>query len=373
MFWGVVAIATATYLLKWNEGRAVRSAQGLAQGIAELVSIDANSVDSRNEKRLVHVTGSASSDETLRDPRLGVSAKAIRLERRVEVYQWQELEEQRSRQQSDGRTVTETVYTYQPAWVDRSIDSKRFRSEEGRRDHVNPAKVEFEPWSQIAESVRVGRLSLSSRLVEQLREFESLPVTDDVVGQLPAELQSRAKVFNGRLHLSDDPASPRVGDVRFEFRVVPATIVSVIARQVGSTLDTYPIPTGGTLEILRVGKHEPREMYHAAVQERDIWSWAARATAIVLLVLGVGGVTRMLAGLLLMVPVVSDMLHAGTRLFNLVVAVAAALTISALTWMSLHPFVCGLALGGVVAVMYVVWRLGRRRRLAETSTVTPAA
>lgn len=362
MFWGVIAVVAAVYLLSWNEARAVRSAQGVAQGASELTKISPDSVDAHNDKRLVHVIGQAACDDTLRDPKLGVSAKAIKLERRVETYQWQEVAEQRSRQQADGRMVSETDYSYRPDWSDRLVDSKRFRTEEGRSDHRNPEKIEFEPWSKVAETVRVGKFTLSTRLVDQLRDFEQLPVTDETVSQLPADLRSRAKLFNGRLYFADDPATPRVGDVRFEFRVVPATTVSVIARQVGSTLDAYPTAAGNTLEILRVGKHEAHEMYHAAVRENNLWSWAARGGSLVLLVLGFGGITRTLAGLLLMVPVVSDMLHAGLRVFACGLAVAVAITTVAMSWMPLHPFVCGLLLGGVVATLYVVWRWGRCRR-----------
>jgi hypothetical protein len=362
MFWGSIAVVAATYLLSWNEGRAVSQAKGVAQGVAELATVSADVVEARNEKRLVHLIGQAASDETLRDPNLGVSATAIKLERRVEVFQWQEVAEQRSRQQADGRTTTETVYTYQTGWSDRLIVSHKFRDEAAQRDHRNPEKIEFEPWSKVAETVRVGKFSLSTRLVDQLRAFEQLPVTDDVIGRLPDDLRARAKLFNGRLHFADDPASPKVGDIRFEFRVVPATTVSVIARQVGSTFDAYPTPSGSTMEILIAGRHEARHMYHAAVQDNGWWSWFARACSLIMLVLGFGGITRTLAGLLLMVPIVSDMLHAGLRVFAWGLALTVAITTAAMSWMSLHPFVCGLMLGGLIATLYVLWRWGRRRR-----------
>jgi hypothetical protein len=362
MFWGSIAVVAATYLLSWNEGRAVSQAKGVAQGIAELATISADTVEARNEKRVVHLIGQAAADETLRDPKLGVSATAIKLERQVEMYQWQEVAEQRSRQQADGRTTTETVYTYQPGWSNRIIDSRKFRDEAAQRDHRNPEKIEFESWGKVAETVRVGKFSLSTRLVDQLRAFEQLPVTDEVIGRLPDDLRSRAKLFNGRLHFADDPASPKVGDIRFEFRVVPATTVSVIARQVGSTFDAYPTPSGSTMELLIAGRHEARHMYHAVVQDNGWWSWFVRASSLVMLVLGFGGITRTLAGLLLMVPVVSDMLHAGLRVFAWGLALTVAITTAAMSWMSMHPFVCGLMLGGLFAALYVLWRWGRRRR-----------
>jgi hypothetical protein len=89
-----------------------------------------------------------------------------------------------------------------------------------------------------------------------------------------------------------------------------------------------------------------------------------------MLVLGFGGITRTLAGLLLMVPVVSDMLHAGLRVFAWCLALTVAITTVAMSWMSLHPFVCGLMLGGLIATLYVLWRWGRRRRIGSLPATT---
>src|SRR5580693_6549847 len=88
---GLVLFAISFPLLWWNEGRAVQTARSLEEGASSVVSV--TSLDPSNEGKLVHYTGDAVTTETLADPELGVSAVALRLQRNVEMYQWQEKSE----------------------------------------------------------------------------------------------------------------------------------------------------------------------------------------------------------------------------------------------------------------------------------------
>ena len=79
IFVGLFLFLAAFPLLFWNEGRAVKTARSLDEGAAAVVSIAADRVDGSLEGKLIHISGLATTTETLADPTFGVSLAAIKL------------------------------------------------------------------------------------------------------------------------------------------------------------------------------------------------------------------------------------------------------------------------------------------------------
>ena len=76
-------------VLFWNEGNYVKTAKALDEGEGACVAVESNaSVDPEMNGKLVHMTGKADTQDVLTDDAFGVSATAIRLSRKVEMYQW---------------------------------------------------------------------------------------------------------------------------------------------------------------------------------------------------------------------------------------------------------------------------------------------
>ena len=90
---GIVGLA----LLFTNEGRAVKTARGLKEAGKAIVSVSADGADQANEGMLVHISGMAETEDILSDDEFGISENAVRLVRDVEMYQWEEDTERRSR------------------------------------------------------------------------------------------------------------------------------------------------------------------------------------------------------------------------------------------------------------------------------------
>ena len=90
MFGGIILFLIGIGVTAWNEGRAVKTAQGLAEGSSAVVSVNSATVESANEGKLVHLSGLATTTETLRDDIFGLEATALRLKRNVEMLQWKE-------------------------------------------------------------------------------------------------------------------------------------------------------------------------------------------------------------------------------------------------------------------------------------------
>ena len=88
---GFILLLAGTVMLWWNEGRAVKTAKMLeeAQGVTVHVD-DVSETDPSLNGKLIHATAFTDTKDSLSDPAFGIGAVAIKLERRVEYYQWVE-------------------------------------------------------------------------------------------------------------------------------------------------------------------------------------------------------------------------------------------------------------------------------------------
>jgi len=132
---GIVLIIAAIVVLFWNEGRAVTTARSLAEGSHAVVAVGSASVDPVNDGKLVYVSGDLTERAPLADQEFGVSANALRLVRKVEMYEWKEESKTERRDKLGGGEEEVKTYTYHRVWSDRYADSSRFKHPDG---HENP-------------------------------------------------------------------------------------------------------------------------------------------------------------------------------------------------------------------------------------------
>src|SRR5258708_6768970 len=101
LFGGVLFLLSFVVLF-WNEGRAVQTAKSLDEGGKVVISVDAGKVDPANEGKLVHISGEATTAQTLADAQFGVSAAALKLRRQAQMYQWKENKSSETRNKLGG-------------------------------------------------------------------------------------------------------------------------------------------------------------------------------------------------------------------------------------------------------------------------------
>jgi len=252
---GLLLVPGSVLLIGWNEYRTVHRSKGLAEaegivtGVVEPFEIS----QSQNDK-LVHVIGTATTEEELSDAEFGISQTVLRLERKVEMYQWVERKEQKTRDKVGGGRETITTYSYEKKWHDGRVDSDRF---EKRSNHENPS-LRYSPKSLVTDRATLGVLRLPSSLVEsRMNSWKNTPLdTVAVLFKFDDLAKQHFKVDGDTLYYSSVVPmvkEPQLGDLRISFRVVEPAIVSVLSKQQGEELVPYKTSNGETIQHLMMG------------------------------------------------------------------------------------------------------------------------
>lgn len=342
---GLIMFAGALPLLFWNEGRSVKEYKTLQEGGGAVVSVASDRVDPTKAGLLIHVTGKADSEASLKDPVFGVSANALKLKRSVEMYQWHEKSQSKTEKELGGGTKTVTTYTYNQEWSDKLIHSSDFKHPNG---HQNPRSLPYESTQMVADKVTLGAFTLSPSLVGMINNYEPLPVSDDT--PLPANLVNKAKLHDGGFYFGNDPVKPQVGNVRIKFFVAKPTEVSIVAKQIETTFEPYFAKTGGSIELLQTGSVSAQGMIQKAQEDNILLTWILRLAGFVLLLIGINLILRPLSVFADVLPLLGNIVGAGTGFISFLLAALVTCIVIAVAWLAYRPLLSGGLIAAALAL-----------------------
>ncbi|XP_043823364.1 transmembrane protein 43 [Dromiciops gliroides] len=356
MFVGLMTFLLSFYLIFTNEGRALRTATSLAEGLSLVVPLNTiHSVASENEGRLVHLIGSLRTSKLLSDPNYGVFIPAVKLKRQVEMYQWVESEESREYTE-DGQVKTERRYSYNTEWKSEIVNSRNFDREIG---HKNPSAMAVESFTAVAPFVQIGRFFLSAGLIDKIDNFKPLSLAH--MEDPHVDIIRRGDYF----YHSENPKYPEVGDVRVAFSYAglsgddpnlgPAHVVTVIARQRGDQLVPYTTKSGDTLLLLHHGDFTAEEVFQREHQSNTLKTWGFRGAGWMAMFVGINLMTRILYTLVDWFPLFRDLVNIGLKAFAFCVATSLTLLTISAGWLFYRPL-WALAIGLLAIVPILIAR-----------------
>jgi hypothetical protein len=231
--------------------------------LATAISAGSDKLDPQNDGKLIHVVGELAGVERLTDPEFGVAVDALRLRRRVWLYQWKQggVRSRLSYATEDShgnittRLKTET-YFYSKNWSEKVIDSRSFHN----AGHDNPATKEIPDRAVDAAKITLGVFAVAPELVKQMDNFQTVPVSNKNLSAIAEPLRVKAKLAGDEIYFGTNADQPAIGDLKVKFESAPAATVSVIARQNGNNLSPYQVPNAGPVALLRVGTYSVPEM-----------------------------------------------------------------------------------------------------------------
>ncbi len=408
---GIILIFAATVLLYWNEGRTVKTGDAIGEAKAVMVEMkDPSKVDPSFEGKLVHAMGRADTQDRLEDPLFGVGKVAVKLERKVEYYQWKENTSTEKRKKLGGGEETVTTYTYQQVWTNTPIDSRAFKDPDYIDINEVLATIKDEQW--VAPTVSFGAYTLPGFLKngiggaqplqvelkdEQKQEIAKLltvsrrylrrpgavppgavgaladtvaeSVSETLLEQKDVNLEAYVHSQGNVVYIGASPNIPHVGDVRVTFIETPPANISIMARVIGSTFEEFKASNGYAFSRLEMGSVSSDNMLEGAQSENVVMAWIIRVVGIILVMVGLRMILAPLSVIADVIPILGSIVGAGSGIVAFLLGLAWGLLVIAVAWIRFRPLLAGALIAVVLGILFVLYKRGRsRKKLAGTGS-----
>lgn len=368
---GLVLLVGSIWLLFWNEGRAVVTAQSLAEGNGLVVAVDSAAVQPANEGKLVHATGTLATGETLNDGAFGISAKGVRLVRAVEMYQWKQTESSSTQDKLGGGQETVTTYSYSREWSSSAIKSGEFKKPEG---HQNPPMTIQGQNFQVGAAT-LGGFRLDRQVLDQVGGARDLPVTPDQLGAVRGAMTGGKPVNlrGGTVYVGSNPDSPAIGDYRISWQLVPLGEISVVGRQTGQGLSPYQTNAGDRLLMVDSGNVPAGRMFADAESGNAVLTWVLRAVGLVLLFVAFSLLFAPLSVIASVIPFLGSLVGLGTGIVAFALALLVGSAVIAIAWFWYRPLLAFAILAVGIVVFVLISRYGRGKAAPSASGAASGA
>ncbi len=334
---GILFVVGTVILLFWNEGRAVKTEQGLKEGLSSVISVSSDKKDAKNEGKLIHFTGMTNVPDVLTDEEFSVTKEALKMKRTVEVYQWSEEAKSKTVEKLGGGTETTTTYTYTKKWSDSIIDSTNFKESEL---HQNPTSKLIADKEWIAEKVTVGAFSISKDMLSALNGYEPVSLSQDMINLESTTMSAQLQLVGSTIYYqTKDARVPEIGNTRITYEVVTPQEISVVYKQVGESLVPYQTKNGSTIRMIQVGKATAEEMFKNAQESNKTLTWILRVVGILFMFIGFQMIFSVLQVIGSVVPFVGRIIGMGTGLVAGILTLILASIIIAMAWIFYRPII----------------------------------
>ena len=362
MVFGFALLIGSVVLLFWNEGRAVATAKSLKEGSAAVIDVPSDSASPANDSKLVHVTGETAVAGSLEDPLFNISEKVVRLRRNIEVYEWKEKKESKSRDKIGGGKETVTTYSYEKVWAPELIKSSSFKSSE---DHQNPTKLEIPKKEFVAKDTTLGAFKLTPAIVEKIPGDEALEATEAQLSKVSDHLKEKLKVDGDHFYLGEDPDNPAIGDEKVSFTVLRPGTISIVARQTKQSFEPYLTTNGREIELVESGSVSAPLMFaHAQAANRNL-TWILRAVGFAAMFIGALLVMGPITALARILPFLGSLVEIGFAIVAFFVSAIVSLLVVGIAWIVYRPVLGVILIVAAIACLVLLKRIHANR--------TPAA
>ena len=337
---GFIIIIIGIGLLWWNEGNNVKNLKTTAEAAKSLIDVKSDSVDAKNEGKLIATNGKLINEQELEDETFKVKIKTPLLKRIVEVYQWDED----SSTDDDG----DTTYTYSKKWSSDIIDSGNFH----RSGHDNPTHKEYDDDEYTSDDVKVGAFSLS---IDQIRRLS----TKGVYNTFDEETLSELNLTKSGNYItnSKDLNKPEIGDMRISFVYNDSTEISVLAVQQRNTFVDFVSKAGKTINRVEDGTKTGAEMVENIKKENNLLKWILRAVGALLIISGIGTILKPISTISGFVPILGSLVGAAVGLISFILGLALSLIVIAVAWIRFRPILgIGLLAAAAALIIFIITR-----------------
>lgn len=355
---GLLMVPGSVVLISWNEYRTVHRARGLEEAekvVVEVPSID--QVQTELNDQLVHLQGHANTEETLKDRNFNISKNAIRFRREVEMYQWVERRDTKTRDKIGGGQETITTFEYNKRWEKNRVASERFEQQIG---HQNPEE-KFKGETIDAVKVNVGAYQLSPSLVQSMSRWQAADIDPETcLETIPEAERKHLKIDGQQIYYSVSPEGsslfPGIGDQRIRFSFVVPSDVSVLAAQKGEQLTPFKTSNGEEIESLEEGNVTAADMFKTLKNRNSMIAWLLRGLGWGVASLGFLLIMGPLSTMASVIPFLGRITGAATFGVSVVLGAIVALVTIGIAWIAVRPVLAGILFAVAAVGLYLLFR-----------------
>ncbi len=347
VIFGVIIFILGFPVLFWNEGAYVKDHKANAY-MANNTQADCpiDDISSKNDGKLVHVKGITVTDEVLTDPEFKmISRKAFALNRNVEMYQWDEDVDTKTKKNTGGSTTTTKDYSYDKTWSRSPIDSTDFNQSEFQKwlsSHGEPANssnppMPFENESFRANSAKLGAYDLSSSLLAKISGTESISL--DSITNMPKLTGKKVTKNANEFYFGFNPGSPVIGDTKVSFSYIPPKKeITIVAEQDGNGFKSHLTDIKGrSIFDLYMGLLSLEEVVSKREADATLKVWLIRLGGFLMMVIGLGMVFKPLSVVADVLPILGNITGAAFGIVAFLLAAFFSLITIAIAWLFYRP------------------------------------
>ena len=268
---GLALLLIGISVLWYNEGRTVATQSTINEARKKYTDVSSKKIDDKYEGKLIATKGKIDLSEasTPTDSIFGITAKAAKLVRTVEIYQWKE---ECTTDDNDKKNCT-----YEKVWEDRLIDSSEFETS----GHDNPASVLYESETYIADNVKLGAFILPEELIKSLSTSKK-KTNNNLTEEYKTKVDGFEISNNYITNVKDN--NPEIGNIRISYSYVDEETVSVMAVQTDNTFEAFTSKKGKDIYKIMKGNHTGAQILEGMTKTNNTWKWILRIVGILLVI-----------------------------------------------------------------------------------------
>ena len=233
----ILLITFGVFVLFKGENNKLKAYLDEKESLEQFKKVDSELIYAENNDSYINVTGNIIIESNIFDEEINLKIKALKLERKVETYQWNETISK------DGEIV------YEKVWEDGLLDSTSFIESE---THQNPIETVYYSDEKYANVVYLGNYIIDQSILKNIEpNFQIKEFPDDLI------LKEGFYSKDGYITNSKDLKNPQIGDIKISYYYLYITDATVLGKQVNNG---YIIDDGQAFVQVKEGNINLKEL-----------------------------------------------------------------------------------------------------------------
>lgn len=333
-FIGILLIIGAIFLLWYNEQRFIDTKNWLKQWEKIVVSVTTSEINESYNNSLIHTSERAEAGGNLVDPDFWVTTEALKLQRIVEVYQWEEHVDTKATDNLGWSETQETTYSYTTWWSEGKIDSNNFAYKDG---HQNPVSWQYNNLLLEKENIRLWDIQLGGEFTAQIDRKSRVDLTQQSIDL--KSVNGTLAPGDNMIYIGKKKQTPEVGDTRISFSEIRPATVTVVWKYENNSLSTYTTKNGTDISLLEYWALTSDEMFQKAHSVNTLILWMLRGLGVLMIYIWFSSMLQVVVILAKVIPFVSKIIGFGTGIISFLLAITVWWTTIAIAWIYARPLI----------------------------------